>query len=123
MSSPRPVRSPATPAGRLEPLLATAVHGIAAALLILAIAALLVAVVPRISTGLSWGVLLAAGFIGEFGELFGLPDWLLNLSPFTHTPVIGAVDVDWTGALGMLGLALVGGVSAGVGIRRRDLAL
>ena len=110
-------------ADRVASAVASGMAQAPAALLILAIAALLFAVVPRISTGLSWGVLLAAGFIGEFGELFGLPDWLLNLSPFTHTPVIGAADVDWSGAWWMLGLALVGAVLAGVGIRRRDLAL
>ncbi|TFD32292.1 ABC transporter permease [Cryobacterium cryoconiti] len=110
-------------ADRVASAMASGAAQAPAALLVLAIAALLVAMVPRFSAGLSWGVLLTAGFIGEFGELFGLPDWLLNLSPFTHTPVIGAADVDWSGAGWMLGLALVGGVLAFVGIRRRDLAL
>ncbi|TFC55179.1 hypothetical protein E3O62_14330 [Cryobacterium sp. TMT2-15-1] len=110
-------------ADRVASAVASGVAQAPAALLVLTIAALLFAFVPRLSSGLSWGVLLGAAFIGEFGELFGLPDWLLNLSPFTHTPTIGAADVDWSGAWWMLGLALAGAVLAGVGIRRRDLAL
>ena len=116
----------ASTAGTADRVASAAASGVAqapAALLILVSAALLFAVVPRLSTGLSWGVLLTAAFIGEFGELFGLPDWLLTLSPFTHTPTIGAADVDWSGAWWMLGLALAGAVLAGAGIRRRDLAL
>jgi len=90
---------------------------------ILVVAALLFALVPRLSIGLSWGVLLASLFIGQFGELFGLPDWLRTLSPFTHTPAIGAADVDWSGAWWMLGLAMVVCGVAVVAVRRRDLAL
>lgn len=110
-------------ADRVASAVASGVAQAPAALLILAIAALLFAFVPRLSAGLSWGVLLAAAFIGEFGQIFGLPDWLLNLSPFTYTPTIGAADVDWSGAWWMLGLAVAGAMLAGVGIRHRDLAL
>ena len=123
LASSSEVAGTADTAARVASAAASGVAQAPAALLVLAIAALLVAFVPRLSTGLSWGVLLAAAFIGEFGELFGLPDWLLNLSPFTHTPTIGAADVDWSGAWWMLGLALAGAGAAGVGIRRRDLAL
>lgn len=94
-----------------------------AALLILAISSLLFAVVPRLGIGLSWGVLLASVFIGQFGELFNLPDWVINLSPFTHTPAVGTADVDWSGAWWMLALALLVAALAAVAIRRRDLAL
>ncbi|TFD02922.1 hypothetical protein E3T28_04805 [Cryobacterium sinapicolor] len=110
-------------ADRVASAVASGLAQAPAALLVLVIAALLFVFVPRLSTGLSWGVLLGAAFIGEFGELFGLPDWLLTLSPFTHTPTIGAADVEWSGAWWMLGVALAGAVVAGVGIRRRDLAL
>ena len=123
LASSSEVAGTADTTARVASAAASGVAQAPAALLVLAIAALLVAFVPRLSTGLSWGVLFAAAFIGEFGELFGLPDWLLNLSPFTHTPTIGAADVDWSGAWWMLGLALAGAVAAGVGIRRRDLAL
>ncbi len=110
-------------ADRVASVAASGLAQAPAALLILAIAALLFALVPRLSIGLSWGVLLASLFIGQFGELFGLPDWLRTLSPFTHTPAIGAADVDWSGAWWMLGLAMVVCGVAVVAVRRRDLAL
>ena len=94
-----------------------------AALLILAIAALLFAVIPRLAVGLSWGVLLVSVFIGQFGELFNLPDWMITLSPFTHTPAVGTADVDWSGSWWMLALALLVGALAVGALRRRDLAL
>lgn len=94
-----------------------------AALLVLAIAALLFAFVPRWAVGLSWGVLLLSLFIGQFGALLGLSDAVRAMSPFTHTPLVTEANTDWSGTWGMLGLALAVAVTAGMGIRRRDLAL
>ena len=110
-------------ADRVSNAVEAAVAQAPAALLILSIAALLVAVVPRLSTGLSWGVLLFSVFIGQFGELFNLPDWVISLSPFSHTPAVGTDDVDWSGAWWMLvGALLLCALAVGA-IRRRDLAL
>ena len=110
-------------ADRVENVLASGLAQLPAALLILAIAAVLFAVVPRLAIGLSWGVLLVSVFIGQFGELFGMPDGLRALSPFTHTPALGTVDVDWTGAWWMLALAALLAALSLAAIRRRDLAL
>jgi len=108
---------------RVASVVDSGVAQLPAAVLILAVAALLFALVPRLAIGLSWGVLLVSVFIGQFGDLFGMPDWLRNLSPFAHTPAIGAADVDWTGAWWMLALALLLTALAVAAIRRRDLAL
>ncbi|MFO7690391.1 MAG: hypothetical protein R6W83_07525 [Cryobacterium sp.] len=94
-----------------------------AALLMLAIAALLYAFVPRVSIALNWSILLGAVFIGQFGGVFGLPDWLRQLSPFTHTPVSAAIDADWAAAAVMLSLGAAVFALAGWGAHRRDLAL
>jgi ABC-2 type transport system permease protein len=110
-------------ADRVSNAVDSGVAQVPAALLLLAIAALLFAVVPRLGIGLSWGVLLVSVFIGQFGELFKLPDWVINLSPFSHTPAVGTAVVDWSGAWWMLVLALLVGALAVVAIRRRDLAL
>ncbi|MFO7689846.1 MAG: hypothetical protein R6W83_04720, partial [Cryobacterium sp.] len=93
------------------------------ALLMLAIAALLYAFVPRVSIALNWSILLGAVFIGQFGVVFGLPDWLRQLSPFTHTPVSAAIDADWAAAGVMLSLGAAVFALAGWGAHRRDLAL
>jgi ABC-2 type transport system permease protein len=93
-----------------------------AALLLLAVAALLVAVLPRLSIGLSWGILVAAVVLGQFGDLLDLPQWLRDLSPFSHTPVVAAAEPDWSGVWWMSALAVLLTAMAAGGIRRRDLA-
>ncbi len=94
-----------------------------AALLIVAVVALVFAIVPRLSIGLGWAVVLAAVVFGQLGGLFGFPDWLRDVSPFTHTPVVTAAEVDWTAAWVMLAIAVAGGALSLVLLRRRDLAL
>lgn len=93
-----------------------------AALLLLTFAAVLVAWLPRASIGVGWAVLLAAVVAGLFGDLLNLPEWVRNLSPFTHTPVVASADVDWSGAWWMPVLALLLAAAAAVGFRRRDIA-
>jgi ABC-2 type transport system permease protein len=90
---------------------------------LLAVVALLFALVPRLSIGLGWAVLLAAIFIGQFGGLFGLPDWARDLSPFSHTPFVTDANVDWAPAWVMLGIAVVVAAGSVVLVRRRDVAL
>jgi ABC-2 type transport system permease protein len=70
---------------------------------------------------LAWGALVAFLVIGFFGQLFELPGWVVDLSPFQHVPQAPAQDF----ALGpVLVLTLVAAVlvAAGyVGFNRRDL--
>lgn len=94
-----------------------------AVLVLLAVVALVFAVLSRATIWLGWLVLILAIAIGQFGGLLGLPDAVRNASPFSHTPVVTAADVDWSGAWVMLGLALVLSALAAVLVRRRDLAL
>jgi ABC-2 type transport system permease protein len=76
---------------------------------------------PRL-TGAVWGVLFAFIALGEFGVLWNAPQWLMNLSPFQHSPGL-PVGTDDLAALGIL--TAVAGAFAAVGYlgwRRRDLA-
>ena len=68
-------------------------------------------------------MLLVAIVLGQFGELFGFPEWLRDLSPFSHTPIVTAGTIDWTAAWVMVGIAVVVAAGATVLVRRRDLAL
>ena len=75
---------------------------------------------PRF-VGWSWGVLVACVLLGQFGQILQLPQWSLNLSPFTHIPVVPADDVD---ILPFAILLVVAGglIAAGlIGFRRRDV--
>jgi ABC-2 type transport system permease protein len=70
----------------------------------------------------AWGLLAVCTLIAMFGTVLGLPQWVLDLSPFTHVPAVPAADVDWLPLVVMtvLGAALVAGGL--VGLRRRDVA-
>ncbi len=63
-----------------------------AGLVVVAVAALAFAVLPRLSIGLAWAVVLLAILLGQLGGLFGFPEWLRDISPFSHTPVVTAGD-------------------------------
>ncbi|HWJ82605.1 MAG TPA: ABC antibiotics transporter [Nocardioides sp.] len=82
------------------------------------------AVLPRWSVGLSWLLVVFCIFVGPmFGPSLGLPDWLVDVSPFSHVPNAPAVAIT-IGPLVALGVAAgaLGGVGASV-LHRRDLTL
>jgi ABC-2 type transport system permease protein len=68
-----------------------------------------------------WGLLVVLIVLGELGELWGLPAWVLDLSPFAHSPTLPGVDVQAGPILGLLGVAAVLCLLGLVGWRRRDL--
>jgi ABC-2 type transport system permease protein len=103
--------------GRLVPAaLATA----PAAWVCAAVALLLVGLLPRL-TGLVWAVLVLFLLLGELVPVLGLPDWLMNLSPFGHVPAMPA-QPGRVLPLALLTLVATAVSAAGlVALRRRDL--
>jgi ABC-2 type transport system permease protein len=89
-----------------------------------AVVVVVVVLLPRWATGLSWALMLGVISVGPmFGPSLGLPTWLLDLSPFTHVPNAPAVALTFAP---MLGLGLICLVLAAAGVlllRRRNLAL
>jgi ABC-2 type transport system permease protein len=76
---------------------------------------------PRL-TGAVWGLLLAFIALGEFGVLWNAPQWLMDLSPFRHSPLL-PVGSSGISALVALAAAAAGLAALGyLGWRRRDLA-
>ena len=70
----------------------------------------------------AWGVLGACVLLVVLGPLLGLPDWVLDLSPFQHVPQLPAADFS---AGPLLALRAVAAALTAVGMaafRRRDLA-
>ncbi|HEY5879367.1 MAG TPA: ABC transporter permease, partial [Nakamurella sp.] len=59
------------------------------------IAVALVGLAPRF-TGLAWAVLVVALLLGQLGELLQLPQWIMNLSPYSHVPQVPVAAMDWT---------------------------
>ncbi|WP_066286705.1 ABC transporter permease [Arthrobacter sp. B6] len=102
-------------------LVPAALAHVPAALVFLAAASLVFASAPRLSALLGWGMLAAGLVLGEFGELFGLPLWLQDLSPFRHSPAMPVEPFDPAGALALAVIAGALAALAAYSIRRRDL--
>ncbi|MFJ6156665.1 ABC transporter permease [Pseudarthrobacter sp. NPDC092200] len=107
------------PAWQLVP---AALAHVPAALVFLTAAAVAFAMAPRLSVLAGWGILAAGIILGEFGELFGLPAWLQDASPFRHSSAMPVESFDQAGASGLLLAAAAGAALAAYALRRRDLA-
>ncbi|MEV8083495.1 ABC transporter permease [Pseudarthrobacter oxydans] len=103
-------------------LVPAALAHVPAALVFLAAAAVAFALAPRLSILVAWGVLAVAIVLGEFGELFGLPAWLQDASPFRHSSAMPVESFNQAGAVGLLLVAAAGAALAAYFLRRRDLA-
>lgn len=110
------------PAATIDTAVQGAVAQFPAALVFVAIGLLLFVLLPRFTVWLSWALLGVLGFLGVFGDLLGLPDWMHDLSPFAHSPVPVGDDVDWSGGVWMIAIAVAGAAVAVVAMRRRELA-
>jgi ABC-2 type transport system permease protein len=107
--------------GPTESLVVAALAHVPAALVFLTAASAVFASAPRLSIPLGWGMLAAGLLLGEFGELFGLPVWLQDLSPFRHSSAMPVEPFDQAGALAMAVIAAALAGLAAYCIQRRDL--
>jgi polyether ionophore transport system permease protein len=83
-------------------------------------AALVFGVAPKI-TSLAWAVFAAAAIVGEIGPLLNAPQWVMDLSPLTHSPKLPGGEVSVL-PLSVLAVVAVVLLAAGVGgLRRRDI--
>lgn len=73
-----------------------------AVLFVFAVALALVGLVPRLAE-LAWILVIYAVFVAWFGELLNLSQWLRDLSPFSHIPL---VPYDTASAVPMLVLGI-----------------
>jgi ABC-2 type transport system permease protein len=75
----------------------------------------------RFAVPVAWGALVAFLLIGEVGPLIRLNHWIMDVSPFAHTPHLPA---DTFTATPLIWLTVIGGALTVLGIetfRRRDL--
>lgn len=93
-----------------------------ATLLYLGIIALVFAAAPRLTQGVAWTILIAGVVLAELGGRLGLPDPVVALSPFVHTPLVTTADPDWSGAIWTTAAAFAAAVAATIVYRRRDLS-
>jgi ABC-2 type transport system permease protein len=75
---------------------------------------------PRLTTAV-WGLLVVFIALGEFGVLWNAPQWLMDLSPFQHSPLL---PVGSGGVVSLVALIVTACVLAALGYAgwsRRDL--
>ncbi len=78
---------------------------------------------PRWSGPVTWFALATALVMGQLGAVFELPQWMLDLSPFTHAPAVPAEAFAAVPVLWLAGAAVGLGALGFLAFRRRDLAL
>lgn len=107
-------------AGQVPRLVVAGLVPLPAVLVLVGAATLLWGAAPRATVAV-WGLVAGCAVLALFGAVLDLPQWVLDLSPFTHVPQVPAADVDWLplGVMSLLGVALIG---AGLlGLERRDV--
>jgi ABC-2 type transport system permease protein len=78
---------------------------------------------PRFAAAAGWGVLAACLLVAQIGALLDLPQFVMDLSPFTHVPGAPAVDVT-AGPLVALTVTAAALTAAGMAaFQRRDLTV
>ena len=81
------------------------------------------ALAPRWAPAIAWAALAASLVAGQFGEMLKFPQAALDLSPFTHVPLVPAEPFDAV-PLCILLVAAIAFAAVGVlAFRRRNLAI
>lgn len=74
------------------------------------------------ATGLAWLLVIFTALVTFLGDLLGLPNWVKDLSPLHHVPLLPSAELESLPLLVMGGLAVVLVVAGLLLLRRRDLA-
>jgi polyether ionophore transport system permease protein len=106
--------------GRVPSLVGSSVALAPAVWVLVGVAVALFGLVPRVVAA-AWGFLGACYLAAFLGPLLGLPDWVMDVSPFTHVPLLPAAGFD---AVPLLALTAVAAALVAVGLagfRRRNV--
>lgn len=78
---------------------------------------------PRWAVGPSWAALAASAVLGPLGEILGLPQRAINLSPFTYSPAAPTEAVTIIPMVTLLATAVALSTTGLLSFRRRNCAL
>lgn len=107
--------------GRQVPqMLGAAAVQLPAIWLVTALVVLLFGAAPKLVVG-GWGLYGAFLLIGQFGEIFNLPQWVINLSPYGHTPRLPGGDFSVAPVLWLTAIAAALTLVGFTTFRRRDI--
>ena len=105
----------------LPRMLEAGANCIPVALFFLGIAALSYAIVPRVSSAISYGIVLVTFLWQAVGALLGAPRFVVDLTPFAYVGLVPTQAFRAVAAAVMIGIGLMAGLLAIVAFRRRDL--
>ncbi len=112
-----------TPETEFMDIVISSGFNIPAMLLFLSILTLVFSVSTKFFKSFAWFAYAFVALIGSFASIFSWPQWTQNLSPFSHTPLYPATDIDYGPLYVMLILAAILTVLSIVIFSRRDLQL
>jgi ABC-2 type transport system permease protein len=107
-------------AGAVLPLVGDALVYLPATLLVVGLTVLLFGFAPRLAL-LAWAVVGLYFVLGWLGGLLRPPAWLLDLSPFTHTPAVPAEELTVAPLVVLVLLAAAAAAAGLAAFRRRDV--
>jgi ABC-2 type transport system permease protein len=102
-------------------MVGSALAYVPAVLVVAAVVAALVGWLPRRAVALGWTVVALCFVVGWLGDVLELPGWVMDGSPFTHTPALPGEELTPAPLLVLLAVAAVGTVTGAAGLRRRDI--
>jgi ABC-2 type transport system permease protein len=101
-------------------LLGAAMVQLPAAWVLAGLGTALIGLAPRLSS-LAWAALIVFGLIFLLGALFGLNQWIIDLTPFAHVPKLPGATFSVTPVLWLTVVAVVLGGVGLAALRRRDM--
>ena len=107
-------------AGQIATLLGAALTHVPAIWLLAGVATALYGLAPR-ALSAAWAVLAVCFVIGFFGDLLKPPHWVIELSPFQHTPQLPAARFALTPVVMLLAIAAALVATGCTAFRRRDV--
>jgi ABC-2 type transport system permease protein len=109
-------------ATQLPRLLGAALAQVPAAWLMAGVAVALFGLAPRVAASAGWAALGVIALLTLVGPTLRLPQWVMDISPFTHLPRLPGGSFTTAPLVWLAGIAVLLAVAGLAGLRRRDLS-
>jgi ABC-2 type transport system permease protein len=106
---------------RASSLAAAGANCLPVALLFLGVATLAYALFPRAGSGIAYGLVAVAFLWYLFGSLAGVPDWVVDATPFAHVAAMPVQAFRVVAAAIMVALGLLAATAGVLWFERRDV--